>query len=634
MKHLIASLIFPIMLLSAAFCQQSYATDLIPSYLRERALATVRHDETIVHMRAHNHVTLSRKRAVTIHHRNADEHAAIVMYYNKSRDIQSVKGEIYNEFGIQIGKFSLKDFRDHSASGQNNLYDDVRVKHYQPSVTQYPYTIVYTAEIRENQNLWIPVWRPDYDFDVSVEKSTYTFQCGPDEHIRIDERNYAGKPIIETTDKLKSYVWHIENVIASRSEPYSPPRHLNCVQVRLVPQRFQYYRRTGQFSDWNECGKWIYDVLLSNKRSLPAATVAKVKSMTEQASTPKEKAHILYEYLQAKTRYISIQVGIGGLEPFPAESVDRLGYGDCKALVNYMQSMLDVVDIPSYYCVVEAGRLKEDISRDFANVSDGNHIILCIPFENDTTWLECTSQKSPFGFLGDFTDDRLVLACTPGGGKLLRTPKYSEKENLQYREAYFQILDDGSLKGSVKTTFAGTQLDNHFHNSYQPNSEQLKNLAKWYNVDNISFDKISYKILTDSLKVEETFDAFIKNYAVASSKFLILHPNIFNSTSTVPQVRNRLNDVYINRGYTDVDIITYTLPRHIDPNIQPVIKKLEVPMGTYELRTHIKDGKLTSYRRIQLREGRYPVAQYEDFHHFMQDANAADRGKYNLPLKN
>lgn len=630
MKYLI-SLLFCICLLQVAIGEPSYAVDLIPQSLRERAMATIRHDDTFIHMRAQNNVTIIRQRAVTIHHRNADEHAAIVLYYNKGRNIRRVKGEVYNEFGVQVGKFSIKDFKDYSASGQSNLYDDIRVKYFEPSVSTYPYTVVYTVEIRENQSLTLPVWRPDYNFDVSLEESTYTFQCSPDERIRIDERNYPTKHLIETTDKLTTYTWRIENIKASRSEPYSPPRHLNAVQVRLVPQVFQYYKQKGQFSNWQECGKWMYDVLLSDKRDLPAATIEKVKSLTKDAASPKEKAQILYEYLQAKTRYVSIQVGIGGLEPFSAESVDRLGYGDCKALVNYMQSMLDVVDIPSYYCIVQAGRRKEDISPNFANVSDGNHIILCIPFENDTTWLECTSQKSPFGFLGDFTDDRLVLACTPEGGKLLRTPRYSEEDNLQYREANFQILEDGSLTGVVKTTFGGTQLDNHFHNNQQPNSEQLKNLANWYNIDNISFDKIAYSI--DGLTVEETFDAFIKNYAVASSKFLILHPNIFNSAGAIPQTRNRQNDIYINRGYTDIDIITYTLPDNIDRHIQPLIKKLEAPMGTYELRTRIEDGKLISYRKIQLREGLYPAVQYEDFYNFMTEANASDRGKYNLPLK-
>ncbi len=38
--------------------------------------------------------------------------------------------------------------------------------------------------------------------------------------------------------------------------------------------------------------------------------------------------------MQGKTHYISIQVGIGGYQPFLASDVDRLNYGDCKALVN------------------------------------------------------------------------------------------------------------------------------------------------------------------------------------------------------------------------------------------------------------------------------------------------------------
>ncbi len=160
------------------------------------------------------------------------------------------------------------------------------------------------------------------------------------------------------------------------------------------------------------------------------ASKQKFIALTKDASSDKDKAKILYNYLQKNTRYISIQIGIGGLEPFPASEVDRLGYGDCKALANYMRSMLSAVNIPSYYCIVKAGRRKESFHKTFANAQDGNHVILCIPFKNDTTWLECTSQNLPFGFLSDFTDDRDVVACTENGGVIMHTPKYINSTNL------------------------------------------------------------------------------------------------------------------------------------------------------------------------------------------------------------
>lgn len=613
--------------------QNTYAVDLISEHLKERADATVRDERVEVDMKNANDVTVRITRAVTVYNRNGEEHGSIELYYNKSRKIRSVKGEIFNEFGIPIGRFSLKDFRDRSASGQSNLYDDTRMKNYSPAVYSYPYTIAYSVEIKENQNLLIPSWIPDYAYDVAIERSSYVFICRPTDKIRIHQQNYAKEALVEEDAKTKTYTWELKDIPARRSEPYSPPRDLQTARVRIVPESFQYFKKTGHFKNWQELGKWNYDYLLADKRELPEKTVQHVRELTKNMDSPKEKAKALYKYMQDKTRYISIQVGIGGIEPFPAETVDRLGYGDCKALVNYMQSLLDIVDIPSYYCVVEAGSYKRDITADFANVSDGNHIILCIPFENDTTWLECTNPKIPFGFLSDFTDDRLVIACSAEGGKILRTPKFSNTESLQYREGHFNILTDGSLEGNLKITFKGGQFDNHFYNAFLNQQDQTRNLKKWYDIDNISFQKIDYEITSedkDSIVFCETLDLEIKNYVVKSGIHTILHPNIFNQARPIPATRNRTNDLYINRGYTDIDVLHYVLPEDIDTSAMPVNKRLETEMGTYELRISISNGILTSYRMIQLREGIYPKEKYAEFYQFMTEVYGSDRGKYTL----
>lgn len=627
------SVLFFLLSFAAVYGQSNpYAVQLIPPGLREQANATVRDESIQIDMRSMNNMTIHISRSITIHNNSGDPHGSIEVYYNKARNIRNIRGKIMDESGNTIQQFSLRDFNDISASGQGNLYDDNRMKTYRPVIHIYPYTISYEIEIRENQNLLIPRWAPDYSYDVSVQRSTYSVTLPKTEEIRIHEMNYQGKYNLKEDSKTKSYTWTLIDVAAKRSEAFSPPRNQRATFVRIVPQHFQYYRKKGSFTDWYEYGKWMYEELLADKKILPPATVSHIKSMTAEAESPQEKARILYKYLQEKTRYISIQIGIGGFEPFPAATVDQLGYGDCKALVIYMQSMLEVVGIPSYYCVVEAGNFKQDMTAEFANMSDGNHVILCIPFANDTTWLECTSRDLPYGYLGDFTDDRIVVACTENGGRLMRTPKYGNDENMQYREARFAIDQDGSLQGTMETLFKGNQLENHLYNIKQNLQDQRKNLIRWYNIDGIGFDQVNYDISSfDSITVRELVGLRIKNYIVHTDNFMILQPNIFNSASTIPASRNRSNPVFINRGYTDIDIIRFEIPEGYSPVLVPVHKMVTTPMFEYELKMGLDNGVLTSFRSFQLKEGIYPAASYQQFYDAMAEIQSYDGIRYNIP---
>src|SRR6185312_13501516 len=151
------------------------------------------------------------------------------------------------------------------------------------------------------------------------------------------------------------------------------------------------------------------------------------------------KARFLYNYLQKNVRYVSVQLGIGGYKPFPASFVDEKKYGDCKALSNYMLTLLKTVGIPSYCAVINAGTNAEPADPDFVN-DPFNHIILCVPFKNDTTWLECTSATSPFGKLGSFTENRKALLVTEDGGKLVNTPRSTMQDN-QFNSAVHLVLN-------------------------------------------------------------------------------------------------------------------------------------------------------------------------------------------------
>jgi hypothetical protein len=624
------------LIFSASFCagQMNYNAELIPMALKSRANATIRDQEVTVDMQSPNEVNYTVKKAITILNKNGDEHADLALFYNKSMVVKSIKGEVYDEFGKLSSKFSQSDFKDESAVQGFSLFEDSRVKYFMPSKNTYPYTIVYQYEIRFKQNLAIPDWSPKPANDVSVAQSSYTFICKPADQFRINVKNYPEKAVENITDKQKTLVWKVSNLAGIKPEPYSPNKESYLPTVKIAPQQFNFFNYKGNYANWQELGKWIYESLLKGRGTLPPSTVMAIKELIKDEPTDKGKAKLIYQYMQNRTRYISVQIGIGGFQPVLASDVDRLGYGDCKGLVNYMQSLLSVAGIESYYCIVEAGSEKISLDPDYASMSQGNHIILCLPLKNDTTWLECTAQQIPFGYLGDFTDDRLVLACTPSGGKLMHTPKLAAQKNLQIRNADLTVTKDGNVNGKLITVYSGSQYSNNEYIVGKSVTEQQKLLKDIYDIDNIDFDEIKYSMKKDeNPAITENLSINIRNYGSLNSGRMFLLVNAFNQKRNIQEVKNRTMPVYINRGYTDFDTIVYQLPENATLLTEISDKHISNEFGEYDAKAKIEGNKLIYTRKLMINDGTFPAESYTKFSNFISQVNTADHLKLVFNLK-
>jgi hypothetical protein len=607
-----------------SFAQQFEASQ-ISNALSNRALAVIRASKTVVNMQSADNVSINTYKAVTVLHKSGDKYGQLALYYDKNTVIKSAKGEIYDEFGKLVSKFSLSNFRDESAVNDFSMFEDSRVKYYLPQVNSYPYTVVYQYEIRNKQNLIIPEWRPLPGFDIAVEKSSYEFNCSLTEEVRVLERNFKGLKQENPSEKNLSRQWQVENLPAIKYEAYATNPETYFPSVKVAPKNFSYYSFKGSYTNWNELGKISYDYLLKDVRDLPATTINFIKNLVKDESSDKAKAKKIYEYFQQKTRYISVQIGIGGFKPIKASEVDRLGYGDCKALVNYMQSLLQEVGIESYYCVVDAGEDKTDLIPNFASMEQGNHIILCVPLKDENVWLECTSQDAPFNYLGSFTDDRWVLACTKDGGKLLKTPKYEASKSTQNRTSEVLLADDGSIKGTLKTEFAGSQFDNHFFLTKKTPLEREKQLKYLYDINNIEFKAIELEANTDLQRFTEKLTFEASNYAKLVNDRISFAPNLFNVKRSVAAVRNRTLAFEIKRGYTDEDRIVFALDESILPLVSPKVMQAESKFGKYHAEIKLVDGNLQYHRKLVLNDGVYSAQEYDAFHDFISEVENYDR---------
>ncbi len=597
----------------------------ISEELKADAYAIVRLESKHLDLISTKKAILKHKIAVTILNENGNNYGKIELYYDKTRPLSELTAAIYNSEGWLIEKVKSNQITDFSASG-SSLFTDGRIKYYEPIQKNYPYTIVYSYTQTYNSYINISGWHPYPGYRCAVEKSQFTVTSKGD-NFRYKTYHLDRKPSIEKQDDETSYFWELSQLAAIKSEPYSPSFSQTVPKIICAPNNFQMDKIDGQMTSWSEFGNWI-NTLNTGRGELDLESQEKIKDLVKDCNTDFEKIETLYEYLQNKTRYISIQIGIGGWQTFPAQNVEDKSYGDCKALSNYMKTLLEIVDIPSYYTLVSAGKNKSLADTNFVH-NFFNHAILMVPLKNDSIWLECTSKKQACGFLGSFTDDREVLCMTKNGGKLIHTPRYKMKDNCQNRTATVTVLPDGNAKARIQTKYHGIQYEN-IEYLYDINlEEQKKQLYKSIDLPDFKIQEVKIECIKTRIPESEldlTLD--VRNYASKSGDRLFIPLNLLNRLSYIPKkVKERRTSILGRREYCDTDSIHFTLPEGYSIENLPSKKTIESDFGNYTSEVKQNGQKISYIRKVEFFKFDYPANRYNDFRNYRKAIARADKAK-------
>jgi hypothetical protein len=362
---------------------------------------------------------------------------------------------------------------------------------------------------------------------------------------------------------------------------------------------------------------------------LPEATRMKIADLTRPFTTTEDKVRVVYNYLQQKTRYVSIQLGIGGFQPFEAKIVDETGYGDCKALSNYTVALLEAAGIKAHYTLVMAGDDEPDMDTSFPS-SQFNHVIVSVPNGKDTLWLECTSQTNPFGYMGRFTGNRKALAITAEGARVVNTPRYGHRENVQSRTATVTVQSTGDAQALVRTVYSGLQYENGNLNFVLDDQERQK---KWIQqtttIPNFDINKYAFENHKNRIpSAVVSLDLTLRKYATVSGKRVFVAPNLMNRSTFVPEaVEARKTPVVRRFAYTDLDTVHFTLPDGLYPEFLPQPVKISSRFGEYEASYKFDGNGLLYVRRMKMLKGTYPAESYPELIDFYKAVGKADNVK-------
>lgn len=612
----------------------TYAVSEIPEELKKNANAVVRLSNLDILIEKKNEMTLTYTRVVTVLNERGNRFVEAYAGYDNQLKIRKIEAQIYDEYGEEIKKIKKRDFIDQSAVDGGTLYSDSRVLYMPYMPTSYPYTVFFTYEMETQNTAFIPSWRPITGYYVSTVKNSYKLKDLANLGIRYKTKNFDGYDV-KMNKNDTSLEFNLSNIQAKKPEQLSPVLSKMTPHGLVAVNQFHYYGADGHASNWKEFGDWVFNALLKGRNTVSNETKDKITQLVKGIDNPLERAQIVYEYVQNNTRYISVQVGIGGVQPIPASEVDRLKYGDCKGLTNYTQALLTVANVPSYYSVVQAGDEIVDFDPEFATLEQGNHIILAIPNGDELTWIDCTTQVNPFGFIGDFTDNRNVLLVKEGGSEIVKTTFYPDSQNTQHTNAKIKLESNGSFSSNIEINTGGIQYDSRFRIESLSNKDVMNYYKNfWSNINDLNISSYKFSNDKDVVKFSEELQVNAKGYATINNESIIFSPNVFNKNTFVPdRYRNRQFNMEIQRGYLDVDEFDIEIPENYMVEGLPEHVTINNKFGEYTIEFSVNENNIVYKRKLLIKKGEYSKEDYNLYRDFRRKVSKLDKSIIVLKLK-
>ncbi|WP_345953600.1 DUF3857 domain-containing protein [Mucilaginibacter sp. PAMB04168] len=605
-----------------------YLAAAIPDSLKQDANKVVRYSLREMRVSGPGKLLSKGHQIVTILNEKADDAAVLYVPYDKKfSSVNMAQMLVYNAEGKLIKKYGKSDMYDRSAADGISIITDSRFMVAQHDIGTYPVTVETYYEIAHNSYLDLSEWDIQTK-ETAVQTAAYKIAVVPGVNFRYKNKNISIAPKKESQGGFDVYTWEVKNLKALTPEE-DVPAWTVTPRIIFAADKFSYNGLPGDISNWKNYGNWQL-ALNADVCSLPPQRAEEIKQMTAHLKTDPDKARFLYNYLQQNMRYVSIQLGIGGLKPFPATFVDQKKYGDCKALTNYMHAMLKAVGIRSHYAMINAGVNEEPADPNFP-ADPFNHVILCIPFKGDTTWLECTSHTQPYGKLGTFTENRNALLVTEEGGKLVSTPKSTLQDNQFNSRVQVKLDAEGGAIAKVKILTTGGYRDLFVEGL--PTISQDK--QKEYLIRTLNFKQpafFDFKEASDSAGVKEVnfelnYDTF--NEAAAGTK-KFYRPRVFDLWGlTLPVAEKRRGDYYFEHPMQKTCTTVISLPEGFEAESVPENVTLKFSYGTYEATYKYDAAKneVVSVVNFNMNKHVIPAAKYTELQQYMDNIAKAQNKK-------
>jgi transglutaminase-like putative cysteine protease/Tfp pilus assembly protein PilF len=370
------------------------------------------------------------------------------------------------------------------------------------------------------------------------------------------------------------------------------------------------YVHVSTYQKWDDVATWYQGLIKGQLDASPQIRDA-VREATRGITDERAKIRAIYELVVTKTRYVGLEFGIHGYQPYRTPQVFARKFGDCKDKASLLVVMLKEAGIAATM-VLARTRHGGDLDAQPASLAPFDHAIAYIPKYD--WFLDGTAEFSGSDELPAQDQDIHVLVVNEH--KLVRTPVPPALHNTVVTDWRVALDPSGDAHVEERLRISG-EAAHEWRNHYQSPGERNDKYSKAWNdkYPGARLDKLEMAVEDREKPVEVRAALDVPHWARPEGGGLVM-PILGREADMLrnyARLSSRRHDLILGYPWRQEDRIVLTLPRGFAVKRAPETRTVESPMGRFTLTVEPKGATVVVTSTLQVDRHRISEKDYPEF---------------------
>ncbi len=380
------------------------------------------------------------------------------------------------------------------------------------------------------------------------------------------------------------------------------------------------YVHVSTFADWGEVAR-LYRGLMRTQLETDGAIRQAARDAVRGKKRVDDKVAAIYDLVVRSTRYVGLEFGIHGYQPYSVCQVWARRFGDCKDKASLLVAMLKEVGVPATLVLLRT-RHEGAVKGVPASLAPFNHAIAYVPSLD--RYLDGTAELSGSTELPG--QDQGVAVLHVDEGKLRTSPVFGAEASIVESSVVVTAAGDGSARVRERRTVRGQSAEN-WRRQYQAVAPRKERYGKAWSerspgaeVESIELAHLADREQPVSLvavvraphlgRVDETGLAFP---VLAREPWML---------AAFARLSKRKEDLEIAGAFTDRERVRFVFPRSARLRL-PAPVELESAFGRFTMKYVPASDGVEVVAETVLATRRVAATDYPAFRTFLADIDRA-----------